>query len=123
MSVPREIQGQKYISLATFRRNGMPVHTAVWFAEDRDRLYVTTRNDSGKYKRLLNSPRAQVAPCSIRGNITGPVFEANARVVPAEEWPRVRRIIGRKYWLTRISSLCNKKKNVYLEVEVLPKLA
>src|SRR5438045_791812 len=31
MAIPKEIRGQKYISLATFRRDGTAVYTPVWF--------------------------------------------------------------------------------------------
>jgi hypothetical protein len=34
MAIPREIEGQKYISLATFRKNGVAVYTPVWFGEE-----------------------------------------------------------------------------------------
>ena len=122
MSIPSEIQGQKYISLTTFRRNGAAVATPVWFGDDGNKLYVMTRSDSGKYKRLRNNPLAEVAPCNVRGKITGPVFEATARVLPMEEWPRARQTIAKKYWLARIPFLWS-KQNVYLEVEVLRKVA
>ena len=47
-SIPGRITQQKYVSLATFRKNGVAVHTPVWFAEEDDKLYVMTRSDSGK---------------------------------------------------------------------------
>jgi uncharacterized protein len=65
MAVPDEIRGRKYISLATFRKTGTPVYTPVWFGEKDDKLYVMTRSDSGKYKRLENNPGVRVAPCTI----------------------------------------------------------
>src|SRR3954453_9907849 len=76
MPIPPEIRGQKYISLTTFRKNGSPVQTPVWFGEKDERLYVVTRNDSGKLKRIRNNAQARVAPCTIRGAITGPEFPA-----------------------------------------------
>ncbi len=51
MAIPTEIRGQKYISLATFRKNGDAIPTPVWFGEKDDKLYLMTRSDSGKYKR------------------------------------------------------------------------
>ena len=56
MAIPGEFQGQKYVSLVTFRKNGVPVYTPLWFAEQDGKLYVQTRNDSGKYKRIRNNP-------------------------------------------------------------------
>jgi hypothetical protein len=34
-----QLQGQKYVSLATFRRTGQEVRTPVWFAEQAGKLY------------------------------------------------------------------------------------
>ena len=117
MAIPREIQGQKYISLATFRNNGAAVYTPIWFAEQNGKLYVMTRNDTGKYKRIRNSSRVKVAPCTMRGRITGPEFDGTARVLPAEPWGQAREALHRKYWMTRVSFLWS-KKNEYLEIEV-----
>ena len=72
MSIPAAIQGQKYMSLISFRKNGTAVPTPVWFGEKDDKLYVMTRSDSGKYKRIRNNPQVRIAPCTIRGKITGP---------------------------------------------------
>ena len=119
MAVPSEIKGQKYISLASFRKNGDPVHTPVWFGEKDDKLYVMTRSDSGKYKRIRNNPRVGVAPCTMRGKITGPEFAATARMLPSVDWPWARKTIERKYWLARIPFFWS-KQNVYLEIEVAP---
>jgi PPOX class probable F420-dependent enzyme len=115
-SVPAQIQNQKYIDLATFRKNGTVVHTPVWFAEEDRKLYVMTRSDSGKYKRIRNNPQVRIAPCTIRGKITGPDYPARARILPAEHWGHARDAIRAKYWLTRVTFLWS-KNNVYLEIE------
>jgi len=115
MPVPSEIKNQKYISLATFRKNGSPVYTPVWFGEKDDKLYVMTRSDSGKYKRIRNNPKVRIAPCSMRGKITGPEFDATARVLPEQVWPWARKTIAPKYWLMRIPFFWS-KTNVYLEI-------
>ena len=115
MAIPREIQGQKYISLTTFRKNGIPVATPVWFGEADDKIYVMTRSDSGKYKRIRNNPHVLVAACTMRGKITGPTFAATARILPEADWPVARKALQKKYWLARITFLWS-KKNVYVEV-------
>src|SRR6266705_6740672 len=115
--IPREIQGQKYISLTTFRKNGVAVRTPVWFGEEDGKLYVMTRSDSGKYKRISNNVQARIAPCTQRGRIMGPEFAATARILPSEDWPRARKTIERKYWLARMPFVWS-KLNVYLEMEV-----
>jgi len=113
--VPSAIHGQKYIRLATFRKNGTAVHTPVWFAEENGKLYNMTRSDSGKYKRIRNNPHVRIAPCTMRGKVTGPEFAATARILPPEDWASARKSLARKYWLMRLSFLWS-KKNVFIEL-------
>ena len=115
MPIPPEIHSQNYISLTTFRKNGTAVPTPVWFGEADNKLYVMTRSDSGKYKRLRNNSTVRIAPCTIRGKVTGPEFSATARVLPIEDWPRARQTMRAKYWLARIPFFWS-KQNVYVEV-------
>jgi len=76
-----ELDRHRYLSLATFRRSGVEVRTPVWFAPADGKLYVFTSGDSGKAKRLRNSPRARIAPCDARGGVRGAWREATARLV------------------------------------------
>ncbi|HEX4425005.1 MAG TPA: PPOX class F420-dependent oxidoreductase [Terriglobales bacterium] len=117
MAIPRELAGQKYMSLATFRKSGVAVYTPVWFGEDDGKLYVTCRADSGKCKRLRNSSKARIAPSTLRGKITGPEFAATAKILPKEEWPRALASIRKKYWITRFPWPW-RKSSVYLEIEM-----
>ena len=116
-TLPAEFQGQKYLSLITFRKNGTAVPTPVWFAEADDKFYVMTRSDSGKYKRICNNPDVRIAPCNVRGKITGPEFPARARILPVEEWGTARQAVRVKYLITRITALWS-KKNIYLEISL-----
>src|SRR5580700_4558317 len=102
--VPSAISGQKYISLGTFRKNGAKIATPVWFGEDGDKLYVMTRSDMGKTKRIRNNPRVTVAPCTIRGKVTGPEIAALARILPPEEQIHARQTVNRKYLMARLTS-------------------
>lgn len=81
MTPPPRLDDARYLSLATFRRNGAEVRTPVWFAAVEGRLYSFTAGDSGKVKRLRSSSRARVAPCDARGGVRGPWREAAARIV------------------------------------------
>ncbi|MGA9981394.1 MAG: PPOX class F420-dependent oxidoreductase [Candidatus Sulfotelmatobacter sp.] len=103
--IPDSIRAQKYISLTTFRKNGAGVATPVWFGEDDGKLYVMTRSDMGKMKRIRNNPQVKVAPSTIRGKVTGADFAATARVLPPEEHARARQAINRKYWAARLPLL------------------
>jgi PPOX class probable F420-dependent enzyme len=118
MAVPAEIHNQKYISLTTFRKSGVGVSTPVWFAERDGKLYVVTEKISGKSKRIRNNPKVKIAPCTIRGKVTGPEFGAEARVLPeGEQSAAARKSIRQKYWLARLSF--RPKKNEYLEIEII----
>ena len=114
--IPSQIRGQKYISLTTFRKTGVGVPTPVWFGEQDAKLYVMTRSDMGKGKRIRNNPQVKVAPCTIRGKVTGPQFSATARLLPPEDHPWARKTINRKYWLAKLTSPFS-RADVFLEIE------
>jgi PPOX class probable F420-dependent enzyme len=114
-SVPAEIHGQRYISLATFRKSGVAVYTPIWFAEDNNKLYFMTNSKLGKCKRMRNNPRVKIAPCTMRGKITGPEFPATARILGPEEFARVRQAINQKYWLARLPFLW-RNTDTYIEI-------
>lgn len=103
---------EKYIDLVTFRKSGAPVHTPVWFAEQEGKLYVMTRSDSGKAKRLRNNPRVKIAPSTMRGKVTGPAVAGTAKVTSDAE--HARQLIRKKYLLARLPIWS--KNNVYLEI-------
>jgi PPOX class probable F420-dependent enzyme len=113
--IPAPIQGQKYISLTTFRKTGKGVATPVWFGEEDGKLYVMTRSDMGKTKRIRNNPKVRVAPCTMRGTVTGAELGATARILPAEEHERARQAINRKYWMARIP-LIWARTDTYFEI-------
>jgi uncharacterized protein len=114
-SVPAEIHGQRYVSLATFRKSGVAVNTPIWFAEDDNKLYFMTNSKSGKCKRIRNNPQVKIAPCTIRGKITGPEFSAIVRILPPEEFAHARQAINAKYWLARVPFLW-RNTDTYLEI-------
>lgn len=95
----------------------MQVATPVWFAETDDKIYVMTRKDSGKCKRLRNNPRLKVAPCTIRGKLTGPEFDAVARILDVAQGSAARNAIRAKYWLARVPFLW-RNTDAYLEIEI-----
>ena len=60
---------QKYLSLETYKRDNTPIQTPVWFVIDNDQLYITTKETTGKVKRLRNNQNARIAVCSMKGDI------------------------------------------------------
>src|SRR5689334_18846042 len=60
-------EGENVISLETYRRNGEPVRTPVWFLKENGILYVHTGDNTGKVKRIRRNPKVRVAPSHFRG--------------------------------------------------------
>lgn len=106
------LRREKYIDLVTYRKSGAPVHTPVWFAENDGNLYIMTRQDSGKARRIRNNPQVEVAPSTIRGKRTGPGIAGMARI--AADADAARRLLRKKYWLARLPIWS--ADNIYLEV-------
>ncbi|WP_282697610.1 PPOX class F420-dependent oxidoreductase [Streptomyces sp. CC208A] len=94
-----ELRRGRYISLTTYRKNGTGVATPVWYAVEDGRVYVWTRADSWKVKRLRNNPEVELAPCDVRGNVPEGAarMPGTARIVEGEELRRIRRLLSRKY--------------------------
>ncbi|HEY0606607.1 MAG TPA: PPOX class F420-dependent oxidoreductase [Herpetosiphonaceae bacterium] len=114
------LHGQEFMNLTTFRKNGQPVPTPVWFAHDGDCLYVMTVDNTGKIKRVRNSSRVQVGPSDRRGTPTGPLAEGTARILPSAEARRANALLNQKYgWMKRVFDLFQKIRStqrVYLEI-------
>ena len=68
--------GQRYLNLESVKRDGTPVKTPVWFAEEEGVLYVYTLANAGKVKRIRRHSRVRLAPCKMRGTVIGPWVEA-----------------------------------------------
>src|SRR3954462_4152997 len=80
-----ELEGYQFLNLTTFRKNGIPVVTTVWFAQANDAVYLWTAKTSGKVKRIRNNPTVQIAPSTHLGRPCGPSIEATARLLPLGE--------------------------------------
>ena len=125
MSAASDLDRHRYVSLATFRRNGAEVATPVWFAALGARLYVVTSGDSGKVKRLRNTPRARVAPSNARGRVQGAWQSATARLVTDPQMiDRARAALRGKYglqmWLAELLSRATGRiqRRAWIELEL-----
>jgi PPOX class probable F420-dependent enzyme len=116
--IPVTLSNQKYILITTFRKTGVPVRTPVWFAEENGKLYIFTNPESGKVKRIGNNPDIKIAPCTIRGKITGPEFSGRARILPQTAAPGLRKLLERKYWLMRVPFLWS-KNSIFIEIQLV----
>jgi uncharacterized protein len=95
--------GQRYLSLETFRKSGEGVRTPVWFAADdaagaASILYIYTIGNTGKVKRIRNNPQVRIAPCDMRGNVTGAWVPARAEILSGDVAAHGMKLLNRKYF-------------------------
>jgi hypothetical protein len=116
---------EKYVSLATYRRNGVEVQTPVWIAKLARRYYVFSAGDAGKVKRIRTTPRVRLAACNVRGEVRGPWIEAHARIVlDSTLIVEVRRALRQKYGLLMrltdvMATLTGRiRRRAYIEIEL-----
>ena len=86
-----------YVLLTTFRKTGAPVSTPVWVMRSGDELLVWSNPAAGKIKRIRNSDRVELAPCTVRGKPLGRSIDAVARLLSDEETRSMLRLLVRKY--------------------------
>jgi len=118
----------KYVSLRSFKRNGEPVDTPVWFAISEGALVVFTDGTSYKVKRIRRNSNVQLARCDVRGNVLGPWHSATCRAVEAdaERIARAYVALNEKYGLlmrigTVFSRLAGRaKRRLILEITLDP---
>ena len=73
-------EGERVISLESYRKNGEPVRTPVWFLEENGVLYVHTDDSTGKVKRIRRNPKVRVAPSHFRGKPKAEYIDAWAEL-------------------------------------------
>jgi PPOX class probable F420-dependent enzyme len=84
--------------LTTYRRNGQPVSTLVEIQVRGDKAYFYTWSTTAKVKRLLHTPRAELAPTTLTGKVSGAAIQGLARRLEgAEAAQAARRLKGQ--WL------------------------
>ena len=92
----------QYVALTTYRLDGRAVVTPVWAAEREGRLLIFSNPAAGKMKRLRNSPRASVAPCTWNGTLTGTPLPATARILATDELGGMWGALTKKYGLPAV---------------------
>ena len=116
---------ERYVSLATYRRDGREVRTPVWIAGSGKLFYVFSEPQVGKVKRIRANGRASLAACTLRGVVTGPSVDARARLVDdpaviARAYVALRAKYGWQMWLgDAMSKLAGRfDQRVFIEIEL-----
>ena len=88
---------QKYINLETYKKDGIPIRTPVWFVIDKNLIYVITRDSTGKVKRLGNNQNVRIVPCSFKGEPKNEWVKGAAEKIRGEEADKVIKLRKKKY--------------------------
>jgi PPOX class probable F420-dependent enzyme len=123
----------RYLSLESYRVNGAGVRTPVWFAAGpKDlsgsgvpKLYIYSTADAGKVKRVRRNGVVRIAPCDVRGKITGPWIDARAELVTGTESELGMRLLDRNYFpwkqlLNLSAHLFRRRERVVLAIQPAP---
>ena len=96
---------QQFILLNTYRRSGVAVPTAVWFANGDGRLFFQTGPEAGKVKRLRANARVTIAPSTRIGEPLGSALNARALVLSGAEAEQAEAALHAKYGEQRQQSI------------------
>ena len=103
---------QKYLSLETYKRDSTPIQTPVWFVTENDQLYITTKETTGKVKRLRNNQNARIAVCSMKGDIKSNWVDVGLEKIPEEsDIEKIVKLRKKKYGFSaRLISMFTSQK-------------
>ncbi len=119
MSNLEEIESEKCISLETYRKNNEPVKTPVWFVIKNDLIYVVTRDQTGKVKRLRNNQQVKIATCNFKGKIKGQWISGTAKILTEDETKDAVKWREKKYGLmAKIAKFLSKGKGELLAFSI-----
>ena len=83
----------------------------MWFVIHNDLIYVITREDTGKVKRLKNNQHVKIAPCTFKGKPTGKWIDGTAKWVTEEESKIAIDLRKKRYgFMERIARFVSKGK-------------
>ena len=102
---------QKYVNLETYKKDGTPVRTPVWFMIDNGIIYVITREKTGKVKRLKNNQNIRIVPCSFTGESKSEWINGIAQKITGEGAEKAIKLRKKKYGFSaRIAGLFSSQK-------------
>ncbi len=114
-----DIKSEKYISVETFRKDGTSVKTPVWFTIKDNLIYVVTRDQTGKVKRLKNNNKVKIATCNIKGKISGKWFSGTVEILEEQETKDAVKRRDKKYgFFSKMARFLTKNKGELLAFSI-----
>lgn len=116
----QSLETGNYINLLTYKKNGQPVSTPVWFIFEDKKIFIRTSDKSGKFKRIKNNKNVKFALCNIRGKIKGEWHNGLAKVEPNNKWvfPKINKKYGIVAHLLNILYKIKKMNIIILSIEL-----
>lgn len=119
--IPSQLENQDYINLETYKKNGDGVKTPVWFVTDNDKIYIITRSQTGKVKRIKNNPKVKICPCTFSGKPKGQWIKAAAKKVQESEAQKAISLRKKKYgFKALLAGFLSKTKGELVVYEIIP---
>ena len=110
---------QKYINLETYKKDGTPVRTPVWFVIDNDLIYVITRESTGKVKRLKNNHDVRIVLCSFKGEPKNEWIKGKAEKIMGEKADIAIKLRKKKYGMSaRLVGLLRNGNSIVYSIEL-----
>ena len=109
----------KYISLITYKKNGDPRATPVWFVEENKKIYFVTLQGRYKFKRIKSNPNVKIASSSMRGKPKEEYIDGIARILSDEESKPIITLFKKKYRMFKImfrEGREGEKKSIFIEI-------
>lgn len=93
-----ELRDARYALLRSFRRDGIPVDTPIWFGLDGDGLVFRTKVGP-KTRRLAARRDVELAACDYRGRVRAgaTTLAGRATILSGADAERANRVLHRRY--------------------------
>jgi uncharacterized protein len=116
----QSLETGNYINLLTYKKNGEPVSTPVWFIFEDKKIFIRTSNKSGKLKRIKNNNNVKFALCDIRGKIKGEWHNGLAELEANNKWvfPKINKKYGFFAYLINLLYKIKKMNIIILSIEL-----
>jgi PPOX class probable F420-dependent enzyme len=114
----------EFVLLTTFRKSGIGVPTAMWFAHEHSKLYMVTGRTTGKIKRIRNNGHVLLAPCDLMGRVLGSQINVYAHELPAIQHAHADALLaskyGAEYEMDTSSEEYEEDEETFIEIASLP---
>lgn len=93
-----QLRRARYARLRSYRADGTPVDTPIWFRLDGTTLVFRTRRGP-KTRRLAANPQVELQPCDYRGRVTtgAPTIAGQATILQGEAAETGNRALHDRY--------------------------